>query len=151
MPAVMQWPAVIPAGTVSRADAVHFDIYATILDAAAIAIPRTNGGFALRGQSLLSHLRSGARIGLSDRYLFWDLYGKQAALHGAWKLVGELPNHRGDLRRARADAAKADFELYNLKTDPSEQRNLAAKHPDIYTDLKHRHVDWLGAVALRTR
>lgn len=151
VPAVMQWPAVIPAGTISHADAVHFDIFATILDAAAVSIPKTNGGYTVSGQSLLSHLRSGTKIGLRDRYLFWDLYGKQAALHGAWKLIGELPNHRGDFRRAVADAAKADFKLYNLKTDPSEQRNLAAEHPDIYADLKHRHIDWLGAVALRTR
>ncbi len=141
----MKWPGVIPAGTVSHADAVHFDIFATILDAAGVLVPKTNGSYAVSGRSLLRHLRSGANTALPDRYLFWDLYGKQAALHGAWKLVGELPNHRADFRRAVTDATKADFELFNIEMDPSEKFNLAAEHPDVYADLKRRHVEWLGA------
>ncbi len=145
VPAVMKWPGVIPAGTVSHANAVHFDIFATILDAAGVAVPKTNGSYAVSGRSLLRHLRSGANTALPDRYLFWDLYGREAALHGAWKLVGELPNHRADFRRAVADATKADFELFNIEMDPSEKFNLAAEHPDVYADLKRRHVEWLGA------
>jgi arylsulfatase A-like enzyme len=144
VPAVMQWSGVIPARTISDTDAVHFDIFATILDAAGVVLPKANGGHIVSGRSLLAHLRSGAETALPDRYLFWDLYGKQATLHGAWKLVGELPNHRGDFRRAVEDAAKADFKLYNLELDRSEKHDLAAEHPDVYTELKRRHVEWLS-------
>jgi arylsulfatase A-like enzyme len=143
VPCVIKWPAVIPAGTLSEADAVHFDIFATILESAGLDVPKTNGDYPVSGQSLLPHLRSGGKTHLADRSLFWDLYGKQAALKGNWKLVGNLPNHRGDFRRAAADAEKAEFELYDLSVDIGEQKNLAAKEPELYQELKRRHVEWL--------
>ena len=143
VPAVVQWPGVIPPGTISEADACHFDVFATLLEAAGLEVPETNGGFPIGGQSLFAHLKSAGRTPLRERYVFWDLYGQQAALKGPWKLVGNLPNHRGDFERAARDAEAAEFELYNLKTDPGEQKNLAPEHPDIYQDLKRRHVEWL--------
>lgn len=143
VPCVIKWPGVIPAGTVSEADAVHFDIFVTILEAAGVEVPKTNGEFPISGQSLLSHLRTGGKPPLEDRYLFWDLYGKQAALKGDWKLVGNLPNHRGDFRQAALDAENAEFELYNLKSDPGEKQNVAKEQLEIYQDLKRRHVEWL--------
>ena len=143
VPAVIRWPGEIPPGMISDISAVHFDIFVTALEAAGIEVPGTNGAFAVSGHSLLPHLRSGGTTTLPDRYLFWDLYGQEAAFHGPWKLVGELPNHRGDFRRAAEDAANTDFELYNLDTDPSEQHDLATDHPEILRDLKRRHVEWL--------
>jgi arylsulfatase A-like enzyme len=145
VPAVIKWPGVIPPGTISEASAVHFDIFATLLEAAGIEVPKTNGDYKVSGQSLLEHLRSGGKTPLAERYLFWDLYGKQAALKGDWKLVGNLPNHRGDFQRAAKDAEAAEFELYNLKADPGEKKNLAAEQREIYQDLKRRHVEWLGS------
>jgi arylsulfatase B len=147
VPAVMQWPGVIPAGTTSAVDAVHFDLFATVLDAAGVDVPANNGQFGVSGRSLLPHLRSGGSTPLPARSLFWDLYGKQAALQGRWKLVGTLPNHRGDFARAAADAAAAEFELYDLEIDPAEQHNVAAGQPEIYRDLKAQHVAWLKHVA----
>jgi arylsulfatase A-like enzyme len=143
VPAVIQWPGVIPVGITSNADAVHFDLFATILDAARIAPPTENGGIKVSGVSLLPHLKSGGTSPLPDRALFWDLYGKQAALHGAWKIVAEMPNHHGKFDGAIAAAEAQQFELYNLADDPGETRDLAAQHPDVYRDLKQRHIDWL--------
>jgi arylsulfatase A-like enzyme len=147
VPAVMQWPGVIPAGIVSGASAMHFDLFSTILDAAGVAAPDSNGGYAVSGVSLLPHLRSGGRDPLPDRHLFWDLYGDVAALHGPWKLVGQIPNHRGRFDQAVRDAEHALFELYNLDDDLGEQNNLAGKHPEIYRDLKTRHLEWLRQFA----
>src|SRR6185369_8433687 len=75
VPAVMQWPGVIPAGTVSNADAAHFDVFSTILDAAGIPVPEKNGSVRVTGVSLLPHAKSAGKVPLPDRYLFWDLYG----------------------------------------------------------------------------
>ncbi|MES2694233.1 MAG: sulfatase-like hydrolase/transferase [Verrucomicrobiota bacterium] len=147
VPAMMQWPGVIPAGVVSSADAAHFDVFATILDAAGVALPAKNGPHPLRGVSLLPHLKSGGRTGLPDRYLFFDLYGDCGAQHGPWKLVGQIENHRGRFAQAADEAAKTKFELYNLQDDPAEKTNLADRHPDIYNDLKSRHLAWLRAAA----
>ena len=145
VPAVMQWPGVIPAGTVSNASAAHFDIFSTILEAAGVPVPAKNGRHPVRGVSLVPHVKSGGKIPLPDRYLHWDLYGSVGALHGDWKMVGEIDNHHGRFDKAAKDAEAATFELYNLKDDLGERTNLAAQHPEIYRDLKERHVAWLRA------
>lgn len=145
VPAMMRWPGVIPAGTVSNAAAAHFDIFATVLDAAGVGVPAKNGRFPLRGVSLLPHAKSAGRIPLPDRYLFWDLYGDCGALHGPWKLVGQISNHHGNFARATEEAAKTKFELYNLQDDLGEKNNLADQRPEIYADLKQRHLEWIRA------
>ncbi|MDO8539885.1 MAG: sulfatase-like hydrolase/transferase [Opitutaceae bacterium] len=147
VPAMMMWPGVIPAGTVSKADAVHFDLFATILDAAGAPVPPKNGAYPVHGVSLLPHAKSKAQSPLPERYLFWDLYGDVGAVHGKWKLVGDIGNHSGDFARAVAETEKAQFELYNLDEDIGEKNNLAARFPDIYADLKQRHLEWLRQFA----
>jgi arylsulfatase A-like enzyme len=150
VPAVMQWPAVIPAGTVSRADAAHFDLFATLLDAAGVPIPAKNGQHAVQGISLLPHARTKGTTALPDRYLFWDLYGQCGALHGRWKLVGEIGNHHGRFAQAVRDAEKTKFELYDLEQDIGEKNDLSAGNPAVYADLKQRHLDWLRQFARET-
>lgn len=143
VPAVMQWPGQIPAGSLSASDVAHFDLFATILDVAGIKIPGTNGPIMVEGKSLLDHIISGGKTLLPDRYLFWDLYGASAALRGPWKIVAHLGNHNGQFDKAAVTAEAAHFELFNLDSDLSEKRDLAASYPEIYTDLKNRLVTWL--------
>jgi arylsulfatase A-like enzyme len=145
--AAAQWPGVIPPGSTSDAPAVHFDLFSTILEATGTAAPSRNGGHPVRGVSLLSHLKSGGKTALPDRYLFWDLYGSVGALHGPWKMVGEISNHHGKFDKAADEAATATFELYNLNDDLGEKTDLAQKQPEIYRDLKQRHLDWLRQFA----
>ena len=147
MPAVMQWPGVIPASSVSAADAMHFDLFATVLDAAGIPVPQNNGPFALSGRSLLPHAGSAGATALADRYVFWDLYGQVGALHGQWKLVGEIANHHGRFEQALRDAEKTRFALYNLANDVGETTDVADSFPEIYRELKTRHLDWLAQFA----
>lgn len=134
-------------GTVSHTSAVHFDLFATLLDAAGIPVPALNGGQAVQGISLLPHARSKGATALPDRYLFWDLYGQCGALHGRWKLVGEIGNHHGRFTQAAREAEKTAFALYDLEQDIGEKNDLAARHPDIYADLKQRHLAWLRQFA----
>ncbi len=145
VPAALGWPGVVPAKIVSDANAVHFDLFTTILDAAGVAVPKTNGSYPVHGVSLLPHVQSGGIRPLPDRYLFWDLYGKMAALHGDWKIVGQIENHHGKWAAALREIEGATFELYNLKTDLGETHNVAAEHPDIYRDLKQRYLAWFEA------
>ncbi len=145
VPAAISWPGVVPADTISRADAVHFDLFATILDAAGIAVPAKNGKHPVHGVSLLPHVKSGGRTPLADRYLFWDLYGKMAALHGDWKIVGSIDNHHGKFDQALVQIEQARFELYNLADDIGERHDLADEHPQIGSDLKARYREWFQA------
>jgi arylsulfatase A-like enzyme len=143
VPAVMQWPGTIPAGSVSKAAGVHFDLFSTILEVAGTDIPDTNGRLKFDGLSLLDHLKSGGKTTLTDRYLFWDLWGNQAAIHGPWKIVADTGNHNGNFDKAVTSAKAADYMLVNLEDDLSETTDLKAKHPKIYDDLKKRFVSWL--------
>jgi arylsulfatase A-like enzyme len=147
VPAVMRWPGVIPAGTVSDANAAHFDVFATVLDAAGLPVPERNGRFAVQGVSLLPHVRSRATPPLPDRYQFWDLYGQCGALHGKWKLVGQVDNHHGRFDLAARQAEAKTFELYDLEADVGETRDLARDQPTVYADLKRRHLEWLRQFA----
>lgn len=147
VPVVMQWPGTMPAGSTSLADAVHFDLFATILDVAGMPIPNKNGRLPMDGISLLDHLTSGASESIPDRYLYWDLFGKQGALHGPWKIVADTGNHHGDFLKAAQNAESADFTLVNLENDLGETTNLASAHPEIYSDLKTRFVEWLKRAA----
>ena len=115
-----------PPGTVSEANAASFDIFSTILDAAGVPVPPEKRRLPVRGVSLLPHLRSGARVELPDRYLFWDLYGQCGGAHGPWKLVGEIANHHGHFGPAADEAEKTQFALYNLDRDLGEKDDLSA-------------------------
>jgi arylsulfatase A-like enzyme len=149
VPAVMQWTGVIPANSVSDESAVHFDVFTTILAAAQVPIPAKNGAFPVHGVNLLPLVRAPKEVKLPDRYLFWDLYGDVAALHGKWKMVGQISNHHGKFDKAAEEAAAAKFELYNLEEDLGETTNVADRYPDIYRDLKMRHLQWLRQFATK--
>lgn len=142
VPAIIRWPGVIPAACVSDQAAVHFDVFSTILDAVGVSVPTRNGGHPVHGVSLLQHLRSGGKEPLPDRYLFWDLFGKMAAVHGRWKLVGEIPNHHGKFAAAVPRIRQTQFELYDLATDLGETKNVAAEQPAVYQELKDRYIRW---------
>jgi len=79
---------------------------------------------------------------LSERTLFWDLFGKMAAVYGRWKIVGTIDNHHGKWDQAQAQIERTSFELYDLRTDLGEQHNLAAQHPEIAAEMKQRYLAW---------
>lgn len=59
-------------------------------------------------------------------FLYWEFHeekGRQAIRMGDWKLIRQPIN--GDTR----------VELYNLREDPHEDRNLAAVYPAKVTEL----------------
>jgi arylsulfatase A len=74
--------------------------------------------------------------------LFWHYFrgadrGKAAIRDGDWKLIGhwdgpELPPgaglHPGDVATIK-HAELTDFELYNIRDDPAETRDLARQEP----------------------
>jgi arylsulfatase A-like enzyme len=145
VPAIVCWPSQIPAGSISDAPAMAFDLFSTCLAAAQVDLPRSNGRYPVHGLSLLEHARGGGRPRLPDRYLFWDLWGRLAAFHDGWKLVGQIDNHRGRFTEAVPQIEAAQFELYYLPDDLEESRDLAAAKPEVYADLKRRLIAWFKA------
>ncbi len=130
-PLIVKWPGVVRPSTVNDALTTTLDFYPTFLEAAGVRPDRRDG------VSLVPTLR-GKR--LRPRPLFWHYphYGNQgggmaAALRdGDWKLIEWFVIDR--------------IELYNLKADPGEQRNLAEHEPGRVKVLQAKLRAWQKSV-----
>jgi arylsulfatase B len=116
VPFVMQWKGRLPAGRDEPRMVSSLDLFPTALAAAGVAPPAR-----LDGVDLLSRLAASDTEPLRWRH-YWRV-GPQAALReGDWKIY-----------RGRADKA---WQLYQLRDDPGEARDLAASHPDRLVTLE---------------
>ncbi|RMD61813.1 MAG: arylsulfatase, partial [Alphaproteobacteria bacterium] len=135
-PLLAVWPKQIPAGTKSDLLSAHYDVFPTILEAAGVEKP---AGVKLDGVSLLPALR-GQRVERTDRGIFlqWHRgdypvpYRNGAIITERYKLL--WPNYGGEIPPKNHGP-----ELYDLKADPKETRNLASSHPEIFKRLKRRY------------
>jgi arylsulfatase A-like enzyme len=126
-PLIVHWPAGIAAHGELRHDPCHFiDILPTVIDLAGgkNVSPEWNGQTApsLPGKSLSpAFAEDGA---LTHEFLYFHHLTNRAIRVGDWKLVV-----KGD---------KGPWELYDLKTDRCEQKNLADQHPDRVREMSAR-------------
>lgn len=134
VPFLMRWPQVIKANTTIEARISALDILPTVLAAAKQNAP---GDLALDGQNLLPLFtaNSGAANGraatneIHEEAFVWRNYPTVAVRSGNMKLIKPHQDRPGGF-------------LYNLETDPREQDNIAAKHPDIVAALEAAIADW---------
>jgi arylsulfatase A-like enzyme len=120
VPAIVRWPGVVPAGSVTDQAAVTMDWAATILAAAGV----TASAARLDGENLLPVL-AGEREAY-DRALFWRTRTRAAARLGRFKLLAE-----GDSEA-----------LYDLEVDPGEKTDLKLREPARFAELKQRYAAW---------
>jgi arylsulfatase A len=126
-PLIVRWPGVVKPGSVIDTPVSSVDFFPTMCDAAGVAAGHVDG------VNLMPLLRGGS---LSPRALFWHYphYSNQggepgsAIREGEWKLI----EFHTDGRR----------ELFNLREDVSETRNLVQKRPDIVKRLAARLEEW---------
>jgi arylsulfatase A-like enzyme len=118
-PLIARWPGHIAAGSGTNHVCAFWDFLPTCCDLAGVT-PSEN----LDGLSTLPTLLGKAEQQKEHPYLYWEFHEqgkKQAVRMGDWKAV-------------RLDAAKdpnGPIELYNLKDDLGEERNVADQHPEI--------------------
>lgn len=129
VPLMWSWPGHIKPGTTSGAVVGHIDLYPTLLDLLGLPRPPQQ---RIDGVSYARVLKS---EGAPDRKAFFNYFphgrspgraGGVWARSGDWKLIrwfGELAE--GESR----------FELYNLREDLSETKNLATAKPDKVKEL----------------
>jgi arylsulfatase len=122
VPFIARWPGKIKPGAVSDLPAALYDVLPTLAQIAGAQPPRDTDGL-----SLLPAL-SGRGRQRKHEFLFWDFngYGGQQALRlGDWKGV-----------RRNINQGKTQIELYNLKNDVGEKRDLAAQQPALVKRLE---------------
>ncbi len=113
-PMIVRWPGQIPAGVVNHQVWASWDILPTLAEIARAKYPTNTDGI-----SMLPTLLGKTQTNQHD-VLYWEFHEggfSQAVRLGDWKIV-------------RPQLA-APAELYNLKTDPGEQKNVAPDHADV--------------------
>jgi arylsulfatase A-like enzyme len=123
IPALVSWPARIPAGLVSEQVTANMDWLPTLIAAAATT---PDPAFPPDGMNLLPQLAE--RAPLVERRLFWRYKSlwQRAARVGDWKYLKILDN---------------TF-LFNLADDPMERANLKVRRKDIYERLEAEWNSW---------
>lgn len=129
-PLIVSWPDRLGshAGAVRHGKCHIIDILPTCLEATEVAFPESFRGkipAAPHGSSLLSAAGGEA---LPERPMFWEHGTRRAVYQDGWKLV--------------ADGRGAPWTLYNLKNDPTEQKQLNEEFPDRVDTLKALWQSW---------
>ena len=134
-PFIAYWPGTVKPGVTSQIGAL-WDMYPTFLELAGINRSNKTDGISI--VPTLLHTRKQPQ----HKYLYWEFHennGRQAVRWNNWKGVRLEVNKN----------ANAPIELYNLSTDPSETKNVAADHPEVVkkieefmTEAHVRNPDW---------
>ena len=138
-PCIMRWPKVIPAGTECNEVAATIDVVPTIAEIIDGKLP----DHKIDGKSILPLLR-GDKDAKSPHEAYFYYYGRglKAVRSGDWKLVfphsyRSLAGKGGrDGMPARYKQVKCGLELYNLREDIRESKDVADKHPEVVKRLQ---------------
>ncbi|MGD9704373.1 MAG: arylsulfatase [Acidimicrobiia bacterium] len=134
VPCIWHWPAGLEgqAGT-TRAQYGHcVDVLPTVLDLIGLRPPGERDGRPMKpmnGGSLAPLLRDGEHEELR-REQYYELQGNLGFYADGWEIVTR--------RERQTPFADADWELYDLRIDPTETNNLAAAHPDKVAEIAAR-------------
>lgn len=129
---IIRWPGKIKPGTKSDLPVWTVDMYPTFLDAAGIKKPE---GTKLDGISLVPYLTKGIK---PQRDTFYWHYPSET---GGWKERMASAVRSGDYKLLNFYLDQR-FELYNIKTDPTESHDLAKTMPQKVEELKKLLNDW---------
>lgn len=136
VPAIMKWPERIPANTTNDAMVTIMDLFPTIANLVGADMPDDR---VIDGKDIWPLLTEQADESPHEVYFYYRLNQLQAVRLGEWKL--HLEGMRRDYNNVHYDYSD-DFnfrqreELYNLKEDVGEQRNLVLDHPEIVKKLR---------------
>jgi arylsulfatase A-like enzyme len=134
VPLIVRWPGVVAAGSVSDVPVITPDLYPTALDIAGL---RTPAAVTLDGVSLMPLLRGQGALGRDA--LFWHYPHYQLYQQGGTVPYGAI--RAGDFKLIEFYDGRP-VELYLLRDDVAEQRNLAAAMPEKVRELLSRLERW---------
>lgn len=146
-PIMFKWPGKLTPAI--RDELVSsIDIYPTILGAAECATDRE-----LPGLNLMDELKSGDAIareqifGESFAHDIADIEEPEATLLFRWTIKGDwklLLTYDGEVNRYASTHPRTEKgpQLFNLKDDPTEQKNVASDHPELVAELAQSIADW---------
>ena len=123
VPMVVKWPGKIKANSSSDHLSAFWDWLPTFAEFLGQKSPEGIDGISL----VPTLLGEGSQT--QHETLYWEFHelgGRQALRQGDWKLV----------KYQIKDSTKTTVELFNLKSDPGEQQDLAKSNPEKVTELE---------------
>lgn len=117
-PFIARWPGRVPAGKVSDHISVQFDMMATLAELTGVTAPPNDG------ISFLPTLLGKTGQQKQHPFVYFEFperSGQVAVRMGNWK--GVKSNMKSD--------KNAPWEIYNLKEDIGETKDIAAQHPEL--------------------
>jgi arylsulfatase A-like enzyme len=137
VPLIVRWPGVIKSGSNSDTPTIHVDMYPTFLDIASGEPPAKQ---PLDGESLVPVFRDG-NASLKRRAIYQHFPGYLGAGKDSWRTtpVGLVQTGEWKLMEFFEDGR---LELYNLRDDIGETKNLAKEMPDKTKALYDNMVAW---------
>ena len=118
VPLIARWPGKIAPGRVTPLVSSFCDVLPTLAEAAGAGLTHHIDGISF----LPTLLDKGQQK--QHEFLLWEFYGyggQQAVRLGDWKGVRTDCHNR----------PRGPIELYDLKTDPGERHDVAARRPDV--------------------
>jgi arylsulfatase A-like enzyme len=119
VPMIARWPGKIKAGTISEHIWAFWDFLPTAAELVGVKAPSELDGISV----VPSLLGTGSQK--QHEFLYWEFHERgfqQAVRMGDWKAI--RPKVSGPL------------ELYDLKNDVGETKNLAERHPDVVAKIE---------------
>lgn len=125
VPTIAWWPETIKAGSVTDQLAISMDLMPSILELAGTSVPEDH---QLDSVSLVDFFKN--QEPFDRKSLFWRRNGKQAdraMREGQWSLVIDKTDR---------------VELYDLKADIGQQKNVAKMHPERSSKMEKELLAW---------
>lgn len=141
VPLIITYPKRLP-GNKRISDLVqHADILPTITQLAKVPVPKGMG--RIDGTSVLSLIQPKKRK--SRPFV--------VSCEANWQCKRSIRNHHWKLIQSieRDIYGNPKYELYNLKQDPQEQRNVITQHPQVAKRLQHQMKLWVAQMLRRYR
>jgi arylsulfatase A-like enzyme len=136
VPFIIRWPGVTKPGSACDVPAIHVDIFPTMLEITGAPKPRQ----VLDGESLVKLFRNPAAK-LQRDAIFQHFPGYLGSGPGLWRTTPVTIMQSGDWKLMEY-LEDGKLELYNLRDDLGETKNLATEKPEIAGQMHARMVAW---------
>jgi arylsulfatase A-like enzyme len=135
VPSFWRWPSVIPSGVDVDRLAAHIDLFPTLAELAGAKVPAS---LSLDGRSLVPLLEDPTSA-WPDRYFFVHV--------GRW-----AKGKAADSKYAKCAVRSAQYrlvnntELFDIKADPGETKNVIADHAEIVAEMRKAYDQWWSEI-----
>ena len=130
LPCIIRWPGKVPAGRTSGAIFATIDFLPTFANLCGFEVPADRKIDGIDQTKLL--------IGKSNKGRQNFYFDRAGIRWGNWKYLCPKAFFHG---YAKEDDRLEIEELYNLKRDIGESKNLAEKHPDLVAKLRKKFIE----------